>query len=73
MDLAVVGRFLPNRHSCGRFLANGLSCGRFLANGGSCNNRKERRSKAKVLNSALYFPSLLELGKPAAGCSRLII
>jgi hypothetical protein len=25
------------------------------------------------LNSALYFPSLLELGKPAAGCSRLII
>lgn len=42
MDIAVVGRFLPNRHSCGRFLANGLSCGRFLANGGSCNNRKER-------------------------------
>jgi len=45
-----------------------LSCGRFLANGGSCNNRKER-SKAKVLNSALHFPSLLELGKPAAAAA----
>jgi len=41
----------------------------FLANGGSCNNRKERRSKAKVLNSALHFPSLLELGKAAAAAA----